>query len=268
MILILGGTSDSVSLARLLHKTLIEKIPAMRITVTGATKWFIPEQNNNFPAEIHVLREQLSPERLSELIIKSRVVIDATHPFACGITSAAVNACGELQVPYIRYERPSFVQSIGMPLHVHTAKSHTDACSKALELTKKNQVIGLTIGTRSLSLYVQRLKEMSRMLMVRVLPVPESVSAALECGVPMNEIIAMKGPVSTTLETAFLKHWNVSVLITKDSGSAGGVSEKIAATEAVGIPLIIVERPRADYSVGIETTFEGVAARVRAAVRG
>ena len=55
--------------------------------------------------------------------------------------------------------------------------------------------------------------------------------------------IAMQGPASAELDAALLRHLGAVVLVTKDSGAAGGLDEKLRAAELAGATAVVVERP-------------------------
>ena len=53
----------------------------------------------------------------------------------------------------------------------------------------------------------------------------------------------MQGPTSSELDAALLRHLGATVLVTKDSGDAGGLREKLRAAELAGATAVVVERP-------------------------
>ena len=77
----------------------------------------------------------------------------------------------------------------------------------------------------------------------RVLPSVSSLEACQAAGFPPKQIIAMQGPFSAELNRAVIRQLDISVLVTKESGAAGGFEEKCAAARDTGCRLIVVERP-------------------------
>jgi precorrin-3B C17-methyltransferase len=57
----------------------------------------------------------------------------------------------------------------------------------------------------------------------------------------------MQGPFSTELNVALWSNWKVDCVVTKESGDAGGFQSKVDAARKLGIPLIVVERPKMSY---------------------
>ena len=78
---------------------------------------------------------------------------------------------------------------------------------------------------------------------MRILPVRESLDKALENGYVPSRIIAMQGPFSVDLNTAMFKEFQSAWVVTKNSGSIGGFSQKLEAARAAGAKLIVIERP-------------------------
>jgi cobalt-factor III methyltransferase len=57
----------------------------------------------------------------------------------------------------------------------------------------------------------------------------------------------MQGPFSTEVNGALWSSWKVDCVVTKESGEAGGFQSKLDAARTLGIPLIVVERPKMSY---------------------
>ena len=84
-------------------------------------------------------------------------------------------------------------------------------------------------------------------IFARVLPDSKVIEKCERLGLDAGSIIAVKGPFSEAMNIEMLKHCNVSVMVTKDSGNAGGNDEKINAALKMSIPVIMVERPDIYY---------------------
>ena len=80
-------------------------------------------------------------------------------------------------------------------------------------------------------------------VVARVLPVTESLAACAAAGLEPRDVIAMQGPTTAELDAALLRHLGARVLVTKDSGDAGGLGEKLRAAEQAGATAVVVERP-------------------------
>ena len=84
-------------------------------------------------------------------------------------------------------------------------------------------------------------------LFARILPSAIALDAALKAGFTPDRIIAIRPPLCLELETALWQHWNISLVVTKASGTAGGEDNKINLANQLNIPLIIIERPLINY---------------------
>jgi precorrin-6A/cobalt-precorrin-6A reductase len=87
----------------------------------------------------------------------------------------------------------------------------------------------------------------ARWVMVRILPTIASLSQALEAGLLPAQILALRGPFSLELECAILRQYRIDLLVTKDSGAAGGLETKLEAAAALQVPAVVVSRPRVTY---------------------
>ncbi len=77
----------------------------------------------------------------------------------------------------------------------------------------------------------------------RVLPVNESFRAAILAGIREDRIVAGRGPFSTEENRAVIRKFKIGVLVTKDSGVAGGLPEKVEAARLENCRIVIVRRP-------------------------
>jgi precorrin-6Y C5,15-methyltransferase (decarboxylating)/precorrin-6A/cobalt-precorrin-6A reductase len=79
---------------------------------------------------------------------------------------------------------------------------------------------------------------------LRILPAPEGLAACLDAGFPAHHIICMQGPFPRELNAAMFKAAGACVLLTKESGAAGGFDEKRAAARECGMTVAVLARPR------------------------
>ena len=77
-------------------------------------------------------------------------------------------------------------------------------------------------------------------LYARVLPMTSVVEQCIALGFQGKHLICMQGPFTVELNQALLKQINAKYMVTKDSGSNGGLDEKLeAAKKANAIPIVI-----------------------------
>jgi precorrin-6A/cobalt-precorrin-6A reductase len=231
VILLLGGTSETAPLAAGMVKA------GFAVLVSTATG--IPLELTDHP---HLRRRSgpLDAPGLEELIRDNAisVLVDATHPYATAISALAAATAGRLSLPYLTFVRPG-IASENTP-EITFASDHEEAARLACASGKP---ILLTTGSRNLLPYAEEAKRTGVPLIVRVLPHPDSLAACRAAGIPVETVIAAQGPFSVEENINIIRKFGVGVLVTKDSGAAGGVPAKIAAAEQEKCRLIMVERP-------------------------
>ena len=98
-------------------------------------------------------------------------------------------------------------------------------------------------------------------LMVRVLDHPQSLDACRRAGIRPEKVIAGRGPFSVDDNRRHIRACGAGVLVTKDSGAAGGTAEKLQAARAEGCDVVVIARP----ALGNRQGFTEVEAPVRRA---
>jgi precorrin-3B C17-methyltransferase len=169
-------------------------------------------------------------------------IIDATHPFATEISSQLTQLSAELNVPYVRYERPVAV----LPSFAQQAPDMPAAARMTIELGRR---IFLATGIKDLDAFVTQSEAEHREWFLRITPDSGSLELALRAGIPRPHICAMQGPFSTDFNLALWSAWRVDCVVTKESGEAGGFHSKAEAADKLGIPFIVVRRPQCSYPV-------------------
>lgn len=248
MILLFGGTSDSVDIAR----SLVDM--GKQVLVSTATDE--PMAIDDEPA---ILRRcgRLDENGMIELIREQAIVlvIDATHPYALSVRANARIAAEKTGVHYLRYTRPS---SDLKHDSLRVVDSHDEAALSAFSFGK---TVLLTTGANNLKTY----KDQSRMagvpLFARVLPRDESIQRCRDAGIPDENVIAAKGPFSVEATIDHIERTGAGVIVAKDSGMEGGLPERLEAAERTGCHMVIVRRP--DPGPDDSFDYETLLAKVR-----
>ena len=170
----------------------------------------------------------------------ARMLLDATHPYASGMSEQLIGLSKELGIPYLRYERPSEYQ----PRDGELCVSMEHAAERAAALGLR---IFLATGSKDLATFMRTPGAADKQWFVRQTAEPELIERALALGIPRKRICAMQGPFSAEFNTALWRDWGIDCVVTKDSGGAGGYQAKVRAAKALGIPLLVVARPRVEY---------------------
>lgn len=108
-----------------------------------------------------------------------------------------------------------------------------------------NQRALLTIGYRSLALF-QPWQQRAR-LFARILPSVTALEAAFVAGFTPDRLIALRPPISLDLERSLWQHWQISMIVTKASGAAGGEAVKRQLAAEFGVTLVVIDRPALAY---------------------
>lgn len=168
-----------------------------------------------------------------------QLVVDTSRPFPENISSLAKDFCRQHNIPYIRFIREE-VELPESPL-LFPVYTWEQAAEKAAEF---GSTIFLTTGSYNLKLFLQHPKLAGKRLVVRVLPDHQVIAKIQALGVAPRDIVAMQGPFSKEMNKITFKMYNASVIVTKDSGRAGGTDTKIAAALQLKIPVVIIKRPK------------------------
>lgn len=163
------------------------------------------------------------------------LLVDATHPYAERVTESLLVACRETETEYLRLLRPSSAdQDDGVFV--------PDMCACVEHLKHTHGNILLTTGSKTLPDFCRDTALRER-LYVRVLPMEASLRVCAECGVAPDHILAMQGPFSEEMNLAMLRAVDATVMVTKDTGGAGGYGAKISAARRAGVKTVIIGRP-------------------------
>jgi precorrin-3B C17-methyltransferase len=181
---------------------------------------------------------------------QARALIDATHPYASLMSEQLMGLSKTLGIPYLRYERASsFSADSGL-----LCSSTEQAAEQAMALGRR---IFLSTGSKDLARFLKAPGADMCEWFVRVTPEPDFIQRAIDLGVPRSNICAMQGPFSQAFNEALWRDWAIDCVITKDSGDAGGYQAKAAATQALAIPLLVIQRPQLTYPL-ITSNFDEV----------
>ena len=229
MIWIIGGTSDAVKIADLL-------LDRQKTVMVSATTTYGIDYVKSKP--VQVVQQKLEISDMQDLMKDNKVdcVIDASHPFAEQVSKNAIEACRLENISYLRFERKS--------TEFMKAQYYKDYGQMTGHLSQTKGNILLTIGSKN----VYRFSVLDgERLTARVLPHPDSLARCMDAGLKLHQIIAVKGPLSKATNKALMMEYDIDHLVTKDTGTEGGLMEKVKAAHELGILVHLLQRPRITY---------------------
>lgn len=226
-ILVFSGTGEGRDLSRALAKE------GHKVTVCVLTEYGKEEQGEY--EGVTVLAGKKPPEEIVKLLGSMDLCIDATHPFATHIRESIRTSCEETGVKRLRLIRED------SDIEGYDNVTLVDSAEEAAEwLSGREGRILLTTGAKDLPIYASCGPER---LYPRVLPFASSLEACDKAGIPKKNVIGMQGPFIQELNVALMKQYDISYMVTKDSGKEGGFDEKLAAAEEAGAALVVIRRP-------------------------
>jgi precorrin-6A/cobalt-precorrin-6A reductase len=238
-VLILGGTGEARALAERLAAR-----PGFRVTLSLAGRTAAPAAA---PCALRVggfggpdgLAAWLAAERIGALV-------DATHPFARRISANARAAARAAGVPLVALARRPWAAVAG---DRWTRVPDMPAAAGALgEITPAR--VFLAIGRQEVAAF--RAAPRHRYLVRSVEP-PDPADLP-----PRAETILARGPFTEAEERALLAARGIEVVVAKNSGGEATYG-KIAAARALGLPVVMVDRPPSE-GVSLEAALAHLAA--------
>ncbi len=225
---IIAGTSEGRQLTE--HLSGFDSFIYVSLA-TEYGKWFIEKKDN-----IDINSERLDQDEMIAFIHTKSIdcVIDASHPYAQEVTKNISEACRITQTSYLRLQRPLSEQQelIYVEDSKHAAKVLKEMPGKVF----------LACGSKEIESFIS-IPNYADRCFLRVLPIPEIIQKCLNLGFKCPHIIGMQGPYSKELNIAMLTSSGAHILVTKDSGDAGGFGEKVEAALELEITVIVIGRP-------------------------
>ena len=230
MILLFGGTSETAGLAEALAGL---ELPVLVSTATDA------ELNVGRHLLIRRCCGRLDEEGMGTLLAREgiRLIVDASHPFATELQRTVRTLATRHQLPYFRFQR---LASAHTEEELFEVANHQEAAELAVSF---GSPVLLTTGSRNLEPYVCAARREGVPLFVRALPHRDAVAACDAAGIPIANRVFARGPFSEEQNRKLIATLQIGVLVTKDSGAAGGVAEKIAAARKEDCLVIMIRRP-------------------------
>lgn len=220
-VLVLGGTTEASALARLLADRGVGAVFSYAGRTETPTPQPMPTRTGGFGG-VEGLANYLRTEAIA-------AVVDATHPFAAGISRNALAASAATGVPLIALERPGWKE---VPGDRWTRVPGTTAAVAALPDTPSR--IFLAIGRQALEPFAAK---PWHHYLLRLVDPPDG-----PLPLPDTTVILARGPFDPDGDRALLQTHRITQIVAKNSGGTGAEA-KLTAARALGLPVILIDRP-------------------------
>ena len=238
---ILSGTSDGPVIAN--------RLLELNYSVFASVLTYKAGQAYIENPKLHIITGKLNnKDQIINFINKNKItcVVDATHPFALIISKNLNNACKEIKIPLLLFERKSLVNNTNNFFYINDLKDINNV---------DNKNILLAIGSRSLNDTANYYMNCKANVFTRVLPTYESITKAFGSCIK-NSNIAILEPSKNNkriLEKKLCDFWEIDYVLCRESGS---YSQKNWESIVSGskMKLFLVKRPKVknDYSYSFD----------------
>ncbi|QQS01563.1 MAG: cobalt-precorrin-6A reductase [Austwickia sp.] len=251
-VLILGGTTEGRELAEALAADGWDVVTSLAGRTAAPVRPAGRVRTGGFGGPAG-LRDWLAAHRPA-------CVVDATHPFATGISANAAPACADAGVPLLHLRRPSWAQTHPDAAGWTWAADHADAAARARALNSDvGGAVLLAVGRQATPRYVPALVDR---------PVVARVAEAGDLRVPPGwRLLQSRGPFSADGERELFARERIRLVVSKDSGGAATAAKLDVAAET-GAAVVMVRRPPTPPGVAAEVGDAAAARRWCAGLRG
>jgi precorrin-6A/cobalt-precorrin-6A reductase len=181
-------------------------------------------------------------------LVDSKVdaVVDATHPYAATITAHAAAACDDLGLPHLVLARPAWPRgdAIGVGSDAEAAK---------VVAAEHYSRVFLTTGRSGAAPFA----DVDAWFLIRAVTAPDADTLPRR-----HQLVLSRGPYHFENELALLRDHRIDALVTKNSGGQM-TRPKLDAAAALGVAVVMVDRPPLPRGVTTVSTVDDAAAWVR-----
>lgn len=222
-VLVLGGTSEASRLAALLaERSDIESILSFAGRTKAPVAPPIPYRVGGFGG-VEGLASYLAQGRID-------ILVDATHPYAERMSRNAELAAARTGVPIIVLSRPAWRPEPGD----NWMRAH-DMAAAVAALGSEPKRVFLTIGRLQLDAFAEAPQHFYLIRAIDALDPPPRL--------PSHRVIFGRGPFALDAEERLLRDEKIDAIVTKNSGGEATFA-KILAARRLGLPVVMVERPK------------------------
>lgn len=231
--LILGGTADASLLAAEIAHAGIDAVYSYGGRTRAPADQPLPTRISGFGGASG-LADYIRCEGITH-------VIDATHPFAAEMSRNGVEACTETGTPLIALERAPWVKTPG-----DNWIEVSDVCAAAAALPEAPARVFLAIGRQHIAPFATRPQHAYTLRFVDPPEAPLPFAA---------DVIVSRGPFTLDGELEMLRARGIAWIVARNSGG-DGARAKIDAARMLGLPIIMISRPRVPERLRVESVAE------------
>lgn len=156
-------------------------------------------------------------------------LVDATHPFAARMSANAVAAARTAGVPLCALTRPAWAEQPGD--RWQRVGSIEDAVA-VLDAPRRR--VMLAVGRMHLPDFAVNPQHF---YLLRLVDPPEEPPGFPDCAV-----VVARGPFDMAGDATLMRDHDIDLVVSKNSGGSGAYA-KIAAARALGLPVLMIDRP-------------------------
>lgn len=220
-LLVLGGTTEATALAQRLADQGIGAVFSYAGRVARPKRQPLPTRVGGFGG-VAGLVDYINVKNVTH-------VIDATHPFASGMSWNAARACAETGTPLLALTRPAWARQDG---DIWRVVADMDGAVAALAGPSRR--VMLAIGRMHLEAFSS---QPQHHYLLRLIDAPET-----PVPLPDTEIVIAQGPFTYADDLALMQRHGIEVVVSKNAGGSAARA-KIDAARDLGLQVIMIDRP-------------------------
>ncbi len=217
----LGGTTEATALCRALAEAGIPGVFSLAGRVARPLRQPLPMRVGGFGG-VSGLVAYLRAEGITH-------VVDATHPFAAGMSANAVAGCAEAGVPLMALTRPAWA-----PVAGDRWTRVADIAGAVAALRRPRCRVMLAVGRMHLDAFAANPEHF---YLLRLVDPPEGTLPFADC-----HVVVDRGPFTDEGDLALMHEHRIELVVSKNSGGTGAAA-KLAAARRLGLEVVMIDRP-------------------------
>ena len=220
-LLILGGTTEARALAQAVAEAGIDAVVSLAGRVARPARQPLPTRVGGFGG----------PEGLAAHLRAGGFthLVDATHPFAARMSANAIAASAAAGVALAALIRPAWAPQPG-----DRWTRVADMPGAVSALNGPGRRVMLAIGRMHLAAFAARPQHH---YLLRLVDPPETPPP-----LPDHACVIDRGPFAEANDRALMRARRIDLIVSKNAGGAGARA-KIDAARALGLPVVMIDRP-------------------------